>query len=108
MKAGDFQHRVSIEERVQKRDEYGAPVESWETVATVWAAIEPISGREQLQGKQLNADVTTRIRMRYRTGISAVMRVTWGAHVYNILNVIHYRTSSRELILECREVDGSS
>jgi len=47
------------------QDSYGQEVTGWSTVATVWAAVEPINGREYLAAQQLNAETKVRIRLRY-------------------------------------------
>ena len=71
MKAGKLRHRVTLQEdqAAGTQDSYGQEVEDWQDVATVWAAVEPLQGREFLGGKQLVAEVTTRIRIRYFSGL---------------------------------------
>ena len=103
MKIGTLRHRVTLEEKTVTRDGYGGEVVTWSTVATVWAAVEPLQGREFLDGRRLEAEVNTRIRMRYRSGILPGMRVTWGDHVYDVEAVLEVESRRRELRLMCRE-----
>lgn len=101
---GDLRHRVTIEEKTITRDTYGGEEITWSTVATCWAAVEPLQGREFLEGRRLEAEVSTRIRIRYRSGVVPGMRITWGDHVYDIEAVIEHESKRRELRLMCREL----
>lgn len=100
---GKLRHRVTIESSSASRDEFGGEVLTWATVATVWAAVEPLSGREFLDARRQEAEVSTRIRIRYRAGLVPGMRVTWGDHIYDILAVIERESRRREVWLMVRE-----
>ncbi len=104
MRAGQLRHRVTIQQKSVTQNGYGEEVITWQDVATVWAAIEPLQGREYLEGKQVQAEVTTRIRIRYRSGIQPEMRVTWGSHAYDVQAVIEPESRKKELVLMCREI----
>lgn len=103
MQLGKLRHRVTIESSSASRDEFGGEVLTWATVATVWAAVEPLSGREFLDARRQEAEVSTRIRIRYRAGLVPGMRVTWGDHIYDILAVIERESRRREVWLMVRE-----
>ena len=103
MQFGKLRHRVTIESSSASRDEFGGEVITWATVATTWAAVEPLSGREFLDARRQEAEVSTRIRIRYRAGLVPGMRVTWGDHVYDILAVIERESRRREMWLMVRE-----
>ncbi len=98
-----LRHRVAIEQKTPTRDTFGGEVEAWNPVATVWASVEPLQGREYLEARQLEAEVTTRIRIRYRDGIVPQMRVVWGSHTYDVQAVIEPDSGRRELQLMCVE-----
>jgi SPP1 family predicted phage head-tail adaptor len=66
--------------------------------------VEPLQGREFLEGKREGAEVTTRIRIRHRDGVMPSMRVVWGSHTYDILAVIEVKGQEREMHLMCREL----
>lgn len=89
MRLGPLRHRVTFESRKTGRDEYGQPVEGWDVVATLWASVEPISGRELLTAQQVQTAVTHRIRCRYRAGIQAAQRIVFGARNFDIQTVIN-------------------
>ncbi|MCG3168188.1 MAG: hypothetical protein POELPBGB_03988 [Bacteroidia bacterium] len=102
--AGALRHRVILQTVTETRDAVGGVVESWATTATVWAAVEPLRGREFFQARAEQAGVDTRIRVRYRTGLTPKMRVSWGTHTYDIEAVIEPDSRRRELHLMCSEV----
>jgi SPP1 family predicted phage head-tail adaptor len=109
MKIGKLRHRVRLQEYVISKDSFGAEVENWSDTATVWASIEPLSGREYFAAQQINAEVSTKITIRYRAGVKPTMRILFGGRIFEILSVINTEEKNRELILMCREVleDGA-
>jgi len=102
MRAGELRHRVIIQQKYVTQDAEGITTESWADIATVWAAIEPLRGREFFDAAAVNAEVTTRIRIRYRSGIVPAMRVVYGSQVYEIESVIDVGGRRRELELLCK------
>lgn len=100
---GALRHRVTIESKTITRDTFGGQVVTWGTVANCWASVEPLKGREFLEGRRAEAEVSTRILIRYRAGVLPGMRVTWGDRVYDIQAVIENKSARRELWLMCRE-----
>ena len=102
MKAGHLDQRVTIERLVETVDKYGDSTSEWVTLATVWAAVEPLVGREFMAALQVQASVSTRIRMRYRPGVLATDRVIHEGRAYSVTSVIDVRSGGRELQLFCR------
>ncbi len=96
-----LRHRVTIEQRTQTRDEWGGVVESWDTVTIVPAEVYPLSGREFVAAQATQADVTTKITIRYQAGIEPAMRVTHDGSIYNIRAVLPDPTLRRHLTLMC-------
>ena len=84
-------------------DEYGEPQDDPIPVITIWAAIEPLRGREYFAAMAEQVDVTTRIRIRYRDGIDRTMIARHGNTEFEILNIIHPEFGKKELQLMCKE-----
>ncbi|TFE30833.1 phage head closure protein [Cohnella luojiensis] len=84
-------------------DEYNQPLDAWVDVATTWAAIEPLRGQEFFAAMRENAEVTTRIRIRYRPGIDRTMRVNYNGLPFEILHIINPEMANKELQLMCKE-----
>jgi SPP1 family predicted phage head-tail adaptor len=104
VRTGDLRHQVILQSKTEGRDAVGGVVEAWSDVATVWASVEPLDGKEFFAAERVNADATTRIRMRYRAGVTPVMRAVYGARIFDIQNVINVDERNRELRLMVREV----
>lgn len=97
MDAGRLRHRVTIQSVTETRDTTtGAIATSWADVATVWAAIEPLSGREFIAAQGAQAEIVARILIRYRDDVVAKMRVVSGSRVYNIRAVLQDKESGTE------------
>jgi SPP1 family predicted phage head-tail adaptor len=88
MKAGKLRHRITIQKATEAPNEYGEMVPTWGTFATVSAAVEPLRGQELWAAQAQQARVTTRIRIRYLTGITPKMRILFGAKTYLIDAII--------------------
>jgi SPP1 family predicted phage head-tail adaptor len=50
----------------------------------VWAQAMPLRGREFFQAAQVQGEITTRFRIRYRPGLDETMRVVWNGGYYEI------------------------
>lgn len=95
--------RATILRQTDEKDEYNQPLDIWIPVATLWAGIEPLQGQDRYGAKQENAEVTTRIRIRFRTGIDRTMKVKYGDVEFEILYIIHPKFAKKELQLMCKE-----
>lgn len=104
MKAGELRHKVTLQQMSTTRDSFGAVVETWADVATVWAAIEPAGGRETLAGQEVTAEVTHRVRIRYRADVTPEMRANFQGRVFDIQAVLNVDGRGRELHLLCKEM----
>lgn len=78
--AGRLRHRVRLDQRAETRDQFGGVVVSWVPLATVWAAIEPVSVREFITSEEQNSEITARIVLRSRPGLDFTLRIV---HVVN-------------------------
>jgi SPP1 family predicted phage head-tail adaptor len=88
MRAGRLRHRVTIQEKSVSQNSFGEEVITWTDVKTVWASIEPLRGREYIELRQAQADVTTRIRMRHYPDIVPSMRLAHGDRVFEIVSPV--------------------
>jgi SPP1 family predicted phage head-tail adaptor len=104
MNAGRLRHRITIQEPVTARNGYGEAITTWTAVATVWASVEPLSGREYFAAEHVQSEVTHRVRMRWQSGITPDMRVLFNGRVLKIDAVINYGERRTDLQLMCQEV----
>ena len=76
LSAGRLRDRVTIQTKSITRDAYGAEVVTWAALATVWASVESLSGREYMAAQQINAERVQRVVIRDRDDVMPHMRVT--------------------------------
>lgn len=86
LQAGDLDRRITFERLVQDNSFTGAGKAIWVPVATVWAQVREVlpSKGEQLDDGLMITNRPARIRLRYRTDISADMRILYGDRVMQI------------------------
>lgn len=87
MRAGRLHQRVTFQRRAAGENAFGESSGNWEDVATVWAGVEPIKGREYFAAQQTLSEVTAMIVCRYSSelsGITARDRIVHGSAVYDI------------------------
>ena len=106
MQAGRLRHRITLQRKEQTQNpQTGAMTTTWATDATVWAAVEPLSAREFVAAQAVQSNVSVRITVRYRPGITAAMRILHDGKVYGITGVLADKDSGREyLTLPCSEL----
>ena len=83
-------------------NELGERVSGWKTVTTVWANVINKSGLETVRNEMDMSIVSASIRIRYRTGINAGMRVLDGSTVYDIQAVLLDGTGKQYVDLVCQ------
>lgn len=112
--AGRLRHRVTIQVLTPVFDSDGDVIQDqntgevlrvWTTLGEVWAAVEPISGREFIQSAETQSQITTRITIRRQDfTVTAAMRALQGVRVFNIHAVLWDRDSGLEYqTLPCSE-----
>lgn len=113
--AGKLRHRVRIEKNDFVRDSDGDVVQDpvtgaisreWVPVATVWAAIEPLSAREFIAAQAVQSQVTARLTIRHRGDLNAAMRLVdvRTGRIYNPAAFLTDKESGLEyLTIPCSE-----
>lgn len=106
LRSGEFRHVINIQQMVDGKDDYGAPLTTWENVFThsVRAAAYPLTNREFEQYKQINTEVSIKFVVRYLSGITSAMRVSFKGSYYEIIEPpTDKEMLGQELVLMCAE-----
>jgi SPP1 family predicted phage head-tail adaptor len=104
MRAGELRHRVTIQQATTARDGFGAEVETWADLATVWAKVETVSGTETIGPEQLEtATLTHQVTVRWRDDLKPTMQVLWKDRTFTIRAVIA-DNANKQITLLCDEV----
>lgn len=80
--------RATLQSVTRTRDATGGVVEAWAAVATVWAEVAQLSGRELERARQVAAEVTTRVTLRSRSGVSADSRFAVGSRTLRVVSAV--------------------
>ncbi|WP_445496732.1 phage head closure protein [Photorhabdus sp. SF281] len=77
MRAGRLRHRVTIRKNEASRGKFGEVLNNWVDVATVWAEVKAISGRELMVSGAVFSEATVRIWLRYRADVTTANNITY-------------------------------
>ena len=88
MQAGRLNRRCTLQAPGTAQDELGQPIPGWTDVATVWGDVRLRSGLESVKAGAPVSVVQASIRVRYRAGITAGMRVVHNLQAFNIVAVM--------------------
>lgn len=104
MEIGKLRHRLDLQTFTETRDSHGGVTRDFSTFATVWGSVDPLSGKELLDGMQMESQVTHRVRIRQRTDIKPKDRLLHRTRLFEILSILDIREKTEEQILMCTEV----
>lgn len=76
--------RVTLEAKTQTPDGGGGFSESWSPLATVFAAVKPLEGRETMSGGQIAAAQAIRVRIRHRDDVTPALRLLFKGRIHGI------------------------
>ncbi|MDX2027697.1 MAG: phage head closure protein [Alphaproteobacteria bacterium] len=102
MRIGELRKQVAIQAETPTADNAGGYALAWTTVATLWAEITPLDGREIYTAQHLEGRVTHRVTMRWRSGVTTDMRLVYSDRAFNIRAVMNVDERNRwlELLVE--------
>ena len=86
--AGKLDQRVTLQRRVFTQDAAGQEVIVWTDVATRWAQVQALRGREFFAAAQVQQEQSVKVRLRYLAGIDSTMRLVWQGRNHDITGVI--------------------
>ena len=111
LRAGQLTRRLKIQSRSTTQDTFGGPSLVWTDVATVWAEIQPLTGRELESAQRMASEVSHQITVRYQSLFDnpqqvTQMRALYKARVFNIHSALHEDERRVKLILlACEGLD---
>jgi len=76
--------KMSLYRRTTVKNSFGEPVETDVKVCDLWVALWPISAKEHIQSDRETMEISHRIRIRYRSGITQGMVFKLGSREFEI------------------------
>jgi SPP1 family predicted phage head-tail adaptor len=101
MQAGKLNQRVKIQYLNAGQDATGQPVQTWSDFATVWANVRYQTGIEAINTDAVVSLAKASVRIRYRSDITAGMRVLHGTIAMDIKAVLPDETGKTHVDLAC-------
>jgi SPP1 family predicted phage head-tail adaptor len=98
MRSGSLRHRIDIQVQTPTNDGMGGQSLSWASVSgmsTVPASVWPLSSNERLESMKKELEVTHKIRIRYRSGITSKNRIVFGSRVFDIISFLNVSEKNR-------------
>lgn len=108
MEIGRLRNRVTLQKHIHDIDPEGFPIDEWRDVATVWAAVSNLSGREFYAAAAVQAENTVSFIVRYFPGIDTTYKILFRGKQYNIIAIDNIRYENKYLIIKTDIVTGSS
>lgn len=100
---GALNQRLVVEQPVETADDAGGVTRDYAELATVWAAVTPVSTHEDVAADHAGLTVTHRILMRARSDITVRHRLRKGARVWRIVGLREDDASGRILRIDAQE-----
>ena len=87
---------------------------NWRNVRTVWAAIDPVSGREFYEAEQSQSQVTHKIRCRYfpircryfpdAETAQPILRILYHRRIFQIVSIIDWEERHESYLIMAKEL----
>ena len=107
MRAGLLRHRIVIQQPTETRDSvYGGIESTWATFRTWHAAVLPSVGNEQFTEGRERALRQVAFRMRWTSGITPKMRISWDDRIFDITSIQNIEERNSELMIQTEEVEA--
>lgn len=102
---GRYTRKLVLQTITETSDAVGGVTEAATTLATVWAAIKPMTGTRLLEYKQLINGVWYDIEIKYRTDISIVAgnTITYGGRTLTVHSILNEREELRVYLITAYE-----
>ncbi len=97
--AGRLNRRISLERRVEKTDESRQSVITYDPVASVWAAVEPVGGSKGFGEQQFVSTGDLRFTVKWRRDLTPLHRVVYDGVAYDVQSVAEMGNREGLLIL---------
>ena len=107
MRGGALRHQVQLQSRATTQEStYGSQSTTWTTYATVYAAIEPLNGRELMAAQAVQSEITHQITIRWNPGftVKAADRILFGVRIFDVISATNLNERNYEV--EIRATEG--
>jgi len=104
MKIGELGKRITLLQITTTIDENGFARDAEAELATVWAAVSNLHGKEYFAAKAVQAESTVKFTIRYRSGITTNMKIRFQDRLFNIIDIDDIKYRKKYLEIKALEV----
>lgn len=98
-----MRHLVIIQRNAPTRDAQGGLVAVWSTHATVYGAIEVLTGRDLFEAQQMGYEATHKATIEYTSTITPDDRLYFDSRAFSIVHIANPEEIGREHVLLVKE-----
>lgn len=103
MDIGRTNKRVSFCRFVEEKNEMNQTTQVLKKIRTVWASVEPKSGREYIEAEKEHPELTYIITTRYMDDVTPDMFIQHKQRLFNIRSIRNIRENNEMLEISCTE-----
>jgi SPP1 family predicted phage head-tail adaptor len=92
-----FKHRITFMHLVEGQNEVGDDILVEEPFKTVWAKVGPLKGREYIEARKVQPELTYLFETRYIEGITPDMTIKFKGRAFNIQSILNVDERNRFL-----------
>jgi len=105
MKAGLLRHPVALQRRdLEPPNEVGEQLPRYTEYARSWASVHTLTAYELERARQVYAEATHRVELRYVAGVKATDRLSLDGRIMEVLGIDNVDQRNIRLILVCKEI----
>lgn len=100
---GDLRSKITFLVNVKSKNEAKETILIPNAFKTVWASIEALKGRDYEEAKKIRTDLTYKIIIRYTTGITKDMEISFKDRTFEIIDIINLYEGNKLIQIMCFE-----
>jgi SPP1 family predicted phage head-tail adaptor len=96
-----LRERIQYQERTTATNEFGEKVETWATLATLWASVRPQSGSEKIRADQVEASLAFVVEIRFDPRVRVSGRFLYRGQILHIHSAADLESRKQWLSMAC-------
>lgn len=104
MDVGKLKHRLILQTPTQTQGATGEVTTTYETAATVWGSLRPMSAKEIVASNQTVEERNYQAVIRYYSSLTTEWRISNDSKTYEIIGILNYDEKDEYQILELKRI----
>lgn len=99
MNPGKLNRKIEVLETDQASDGAGGYLDTFKTIKTVWGNVKSVNGRERIQARQAQAEISHKVTIRYNEIVNHSHILSFGGSKYNVQYIVDINDENKFLEL---------